>query len=37
LDDLIQYGEKAQRRGEKEDRELLMLMNKAKELGAGGA
>ena len=33
--DLISYGEKIHRRGEKDDAELLSLMKKAEELGAG--
>ena len=35
LEELIAYGEKNQRRGEKDDAELLTLMKKAAQLGAG--
>jgi Ca-activated chloride channel homolog len=35
LSDLISYGERNQRRGEKDDVELITLMKKAEKLGAG--
>ena len=35
MSDLIAYGEDAQRRGEKDDLELISLMRKAEELGIG--